>query len=208
MTKNTTGRMSFSRSLRAQFELVLARPLIGVPGGQFQLLRRAARLRSIHEAAVIVRVQVEIDVAGKRAVFVANHGGSARKRNRARLRRCGICAPDGRGDQHRRSCSRSSRKSRCVADVDRIALAPLDVLGDVLAADAGGDRPLHIGDGQSIAGGFGAVHFDIDVKALRRRVRRRRPHLGRRREDLLDLRRRYAESRRASGPESSVPPES
>jgi hypothetical protein len=50
-----------------------------------------------------------------------------------------------------------------IADGDGIAFAALDVLGDVLPADAGGDRALHIAHGQSIARRFLPVHFNVDV---------------------------------------------
>ena len=80
----------------------------------------------------------------------------------------------------------SSRKSRRVADIDGITFAALDILGDVLAADSGGDRALHIAHGQSIARRFRPIYFYVDVESLRDALGKDRPHLRHRPENLLN----------------------
>ena len=114
----------------------------------------------------------------------------------------GICAPVGVAITTRCSCVDVIAKVAAVADVDGIAFAAFDVFGDVFAADAGGDRPLHVRHGQPIARRFGAVDFDIDVKALRDALGEDGAQFGNAAKNLLQSARPLAGCPRRSGPGS------
>ena len=78
----------------AQLKLVFAGPFVGIAGRQREfLLEQVARVRN--EAAVVVRVQIDVDVTGERAVFIADHRRAARERDFRDLSEIGICAPEG-----------------------------------------------------------------------------------------------------------------
>src|SRR5258705_5592298 len=73
-----------------QLELVFTRPFVSKAGWQGEfLLEQIAR--TSNEAAVIIRVQVDVNVASQSAVFIADHGRSARKRDFCHFRNGDLC---------------------------------------------------------------------------------------------------------------------
>src|SRR5713101_5689760 len=117
-----------------QLEFILPRPLVGVTGRQRQLFSKRI-VGAVDEAAVVLRVQVNVNVAGERPILIANHGWPTGERNLGHL-----C------DRNLRA-SRSSNqdpsqlldviaKIAVVADIDWISLAAFDVFGDHFAADS------------------------------------------------------------------------
>src|SRR5713226_8776866 len=63
-----------------QLEFILPRPLVGVTGRQRQLFSKRI-VGAVDEAAVILRVQVNVNVSSERPILIANHGWPAGKRN-------------------------------------------------------------------------------------------------------------------------------
>src|SRR5436190_1844957 len=85
----------------------------------------------------------------------------------------GICAPAGVAISTRRSDSTSSLKSRWVAHVNGIALAPFHVLRHAHAADAGGHGLLDVRNRQPVLRSLEPVHPKGRRRAESRKARRR-----------------------------------
>ena len=119
--------------LGAHLELVFAGPAPRVTGGQRNLLTQQC-IGAIDEAAVIARLQVQIDVAGKGAVFVANHCGAARVVDSRNLAYGNLRAGRRRNQRLRQGVG-SITKIAQVANGNREALAAFDVFGNIHAAD-------------------------------------------------------------------------
>src|SRR5581483_2160901 len=154
----------------AYLEFVFAGPLVGVTGGELEFLAEQP-VRLGYKSAVVPGGEVEIDVSGEKAVLVANHRRTAGEIDRSHLRDRNLRSRR-RRDQDPAQLLHVVAEVAAVAHIDRITLATFDIFGDVLAANAGSDRALHIGDRQTVAGGFGAVDFDIDVEALGHALRK------------------------------------
>src|SRR6185369_10978493 len=65
-----------------------------------------------------------------------------------------------------------------IADVDRVALASLNDLAGVVAADGGRDDGLDVGDRKAEARRGGAIDVDVDVAATGQPFRQGRRHAG------------------------------
>src|SRR5207237_2322022 len=74
-----------------------------------------------------------------------------------------------------------------VANVDGIAFTAFDVLGDVLPANAGGNRTLHILDRQAVTGGLWPIDLDVHIEALRYSLGKDPADIRQSRKQLLDL---------------------
>src|SRR5258708_34897428 len=61
-------------------ELILSRPRVRITCGQAEFLAQEVG-GLIHEPTVVFAVQVDVDVAGELAIFVADHLRAARKGN-------------------------------------------------------------------------------------------------------------------------------
>ena len=139
------------------------------------------------EAAVVFRVQIDVHVAGQRAVFIADHRGSSRERDFRDIGNRNL-GTRGRANQDAPQFLDVVPEVAVVPDIHWIPLATLDVLGDHFAADSRTDRLLHISDSQTIASRLCAVHFDVEIKTLRNAFGKNGAHLRNCREDLLYLR--------------------
>src|SRR5258706_15843823 len=138
---------------------------MGGRGGKGDLGRKGC-LGELHNPAIVLRIEVDIDVAGQGSLFVADHGRASRKRDFGDLLDGNLRA--GRsGDEHAAELLDVVAKIAVVPDVDRIAFAALDVFRDHFTADPRTDRLLDISNGQAVAGSFEPVDFEVDVKALR-----------------------------------------
>src|SRR5713101_8461948 len=169
-----------------EFELVLAGPFVSKAGRQREfLLQQIARMSD--EAAVVFRVQIDVNVAGQRAVFIADHRRAARKRDFRDFGDGNLCAR-GRANQNAPQFLNVVPEVAAIPDIHWIPLAALDVLRDHFAADSRSDRLLHVSNSQTVAGRFRTVHFDVEIKTLRNALRKNGAHLRNRREDLLYLR--------------------
>src|SRR5713101_4256571 len=67
-----------------QLEFVLPRPLVGIASWQGQLLSKRL-VGAVDEAAVILRVQVNVNVSSERPILIANHGWPTGERNLSHL---------------------------------------------------------------------------------------------------------------------------
>src|SRR5229473_4477090 len=139
------------------------------------------------EAAVVFRVQIDVDVAGQRAVFIADHRRTARKRDFRDIRN---------GNLRARGCANQNAPQfldvvpevAAIPDIHGVPLAALDVFSDHFAADSRSDRLLHISNRQTVASRFRTVYFDVEIEALRNAFCENGTHLRNPREDLLYLR--------------------
>jgi hypothetical protein len=82
----------------------------------------------------------------------------------------------------------SIRKVGLVLPSERIAFATFDILGDVLPADAGGDRALHVADSQAVARRCLPIDLYVDIESLRDARGEDRSHLRHRTQNLLNAR--------------------
>src|SRR4029077_8072089 len=74
----------FEALSRPQLKFVFARPLVGVSGGQAQFLLQQSG-SPLNEAAIVARVQVNIDITCELAVFIPDHGRATREGERCDL---------------------------------------------------------------------------------------------------------------------------
>src|SRR2546430_11498363 len=89
----------------------------------------------LHEIAIVPRIEVNVDVAGKSSIFVTDHRGPARKRDSSHFLYWDLCA--GRcSDKDSSEVVHVVTKVAVVADVDGITLAAFDVFGDHFPADS------------------------------------------------------------------------
>src|SRR5215469_12842463 len=182
------GQDHFQAFLRSHLELIFADPFVGVSGRQMESLLELV-VCGAHEIPVVLRLEIDIDVAGEGRVLVADHGRPSRERDSGHLfdRNLG---PGWCANQNSAQLIDIVPEVSVVADIDRIPLAPFDIFRDHSAADTGTDRLLDIGNGQAVTGGLLAVHFDVDVKPLRDAFREDGANVGKGRKGLLDLRAR------------------
>src|SRR5712692_2320860 len=118
----------------SQLELVLAGPMIGESCRQRELLAQLVR-GVVDESSVVFCVQVNVDVTGKLAFLVTDHGWAARERNFGHLLNRDLRS--GRsGNQNPPQLLNVVAEISLIAHVDWIPLAPLDVLLYVHAADS------------------------------------------------------------------------
>src|ERR1700728_3434478 len=89
-----------------------------------------------NEAAIIGAFEIDVDVSCKRAVFVPNHGWAMREGDLRYLPQRNLC-PGWSADQHATHLVDIAAEIPLVADVDGITFSALDVLSDILSADAG-----------------------------------------------------------------------
>src|SRR2546423_8578446 len=105
----------------------------------------------MYKSAVVLRVQVDVNVASELTVFVADHRRATGERNlRHLLNR--YLRPGWSGNEHSIQLSGIIAEIAQVTNVNGITLATLDVLRHVHAADARGNCLLHVGDGQPVLG--------------------------------------------------------
>jgi len=123
-------------------------------------------VRSFHKVTVVPGFEVDVDVTGERAVLVAEHRWTAREGNVDHLLD-GNLRTGGRADQDSSQFIYIVAEIPIVSNVDRVPLAALDVLGDLGAADAGGDGLLHVRYCQPVARRLFAVQFNVQIEALR-----------------------------------------
>src|ERR1700677_4887425 len=121
--------------LGTQFQFVLSRPLKRVICGQGEFVVEEL-ICLCDEAPIVGVLEIDVNVASKRAIFIADHGRSMREGDPRYLTKLNLCARRS-ADQHPTHLLNIVAEVSLIADVDRIALASLDVLSDVLSADAG-----------------------------------------------------------------------
>src|SRR5215471_236309 len=186
------GQDHFQAFLRSHLELIFADPFVGVSGRQMESLLECV-VCGAHEIAVILRLEIDIDVAGESRVLVPEHGRPSRKRDSGYLfdRNLG---PGRCANQNSAQFIDIVPEVSVVADINWIPLATFDIFRDHGAADTGTDRLLHIGNGQAVTGGLLTVHFDVDVKPLRDAFCEDGANVGKGRKGLLDLRARLLDS--------------
>src|SRR5712671_4423693 len=159
------GQNELQALFRSQLELVFARPLIGVARGQLQLLaKHLARL--VYETTVIGSVQVNVDVAGQLAIFVADHGRTAREGHFGHFGN-GNLGAGRRRNQNSVELFDIVAEVALVAYIDRIASASFNIFGNIHASNTRLDRLLNVRDGQAVLGRLRTIDFNIDVEALR-----------------------------------------
>src|SRR6185312_3652259 len=168
----------------AQFKLVFTGPAIGVADGQVQfLLQQIVGL--VNEPAVILRLQIEIHVAGERSIFVANHRWPAREEYSRDIVE-GDLRTGRSSDENAADRIGVVAKIALVTDVDWEALPAFYVLGNIRAAYRRSNDALHVANGQSVARRLRTVHFDVQVKTLRHAFCKNRTGRGQGREQLLN----------------------
>src|SRR5580704_17665847 len=169
-----------------EFELVFAGPFVGEAGRQVEFfLEQIARIPD--EAAVVFRIQIDVNVAGQRAVFIADHRGSPRERDFRDIGTWNLRS-GGSANQDAPQFLDVVPEVAVITDIHGIPLAALDVLGDHFASDSRSDSLLNVSDSQTATSCLRAVHFDVEIKTLRNAFREDGAHLRNRREDLLYLR--------------------
>src|ERR1700681_310345 len=72
------GKNEFQALFGTQLKFVLAGPLVGVSRRQSQFLLQQTR-SLLYEAAIVARVQVDVDVASELAVFISDHRRATRE---------------------------------------------------------------------------------------------------------------------------------
>ncbi len=149
------------------------------------MLKQIARV--CDETAVVFRIQIDVNVAGQCAILIADHGRSPRERDFRDIGNWNLCAR-GCANQDAPQFLDVVPEIAAIADIHGIPLAAFDVLGDHFATDSRRDRLLHVSNGQTVASRLCAIHFDVEIKALRNTFSEDGAHLRNRREDLLYLR--------------------
>src|ERR1700733_14920317 len=88
------------------------------------------------DEATVVRVfEIDENVSGQRAVFVPDHGWAMREGDLRYLPQWNLCS-GWSADQHPTHLLDIVAKVSLVADIDGVAFAALDILCDILSADA------------------------------------------------------------------------
>ena len=109
-------------------------------------------------------VDVDVDVAGEPAVLVADHRGPFEEPDVGELRERDLRPRHRRNERAGELVGVVAELPR-VADVDRVALAPLDRRRDVLAADRRHDDFLDFPDRQAVAGDLPPLQVEVDEVA-------------------------------------------
>src|SRR5438309_2466648 len=109
-----------------------------------------------NEAAVVLRIQVDVYVAGEGSILIADHGRPSGERNLGYFidgnLRAGRCS-----DENSSKFLDVVSKVAVVTDIDRISFAALDVFGHHFAADSESDGLLHIRNCKPITRCFGPI---------------------------------------------------
>src|SRR5206468_11280593 len=121
--------------------------------------------------------QVDIDIASQRAIFVADHRWTVRERNARHLSERNLC-PRWRANQHTAHLVYVVAKVPLIPNIDGISLPPFDVFCNVLSANAGLNRSLHVLNGEAVTSSFCSIDLNVDIKALRHFFSEDRSHLG------------------------------
>ncbi|MNK96910.1 hypothetical protein D3C87_1172210 [compost metagenome] len=141
----------------------MARPGEGVARRQHQLLVHLG-LGLIDEGAYIAAANIHVDPAIEARILAAQHGGFVADIDPGHVRQGDAGAA--RSD-HRQQLQAGHRIPIAlgVAQVDGVALAPLDGLAHLHAAHRGGKHRLHIGDVEAVAGRFEPVDVHLHIAA-------------------------------------------
>ncbi len=141
----------------------MAGPCEGVARRQHQLLAHLG-LGLIDEGADIAAANIDVDPAVEARVFTAQHGGLIADVNPGHVRQRDARAT---WSDHRQQLEAGHRIAIAlgIAQVDGVALAPLDGLAHLHAAHRGGEHRLHIGDVEAVTGCFEPVDIHLDVAA-------------------------------------------
>src|SRR5215831_8275337 len=170
---------------RAQFKLILSGPMEGVAGPKVQPFLEQFRCL-VYKAPIVFGVEIDIDITGELAVFIADHGWSTGERNPRNLLDRDLSA---------RRCRQEYSFQRfhviaevtLVANIHRVALAAFNIFRHIHAANPRSNRFLNVSHRESVSGSFRAVDFHVEVKALRNTLRKERPNLRQSREYLLNV---------------------
>src|SRR5207249_9119362 len=90
-------------------------------------------------------------------------------------------------DQYARQLLQVVAKVALVANVYGIPFTAFDVFGDVLPANAGGYRTLHILNRQAVTGSLWPIDLDVHIEALRYSLGKDGADIRQSRKQLLDL---------------------
>src|SRR5215472_973617 len=148
----------------SKLKLIFAGPVECVARLHLQLVMEQF-IRLVNETAIILGVEINVDVPGELALFVPDHSRSTRERNLRYLLDRYLRA---------RGCSQENSLQRfhiiaeitLIANVHGIALPPLDVFCHIHTADAGGNGFLNVSHGEAITSSFRTIYFHIEVEPL------------------------------------------
>ncbi|MNS61312.1 hypothetical protein D3C72_943360 [compost metagenome] len=141
--------------------LVLTGPGEGVARRQHQLLAHLG-LGLIDERADIAAANIDVDPAVEARIFTAQHGGLVADVDPRHIRQRDTRAARGHQRQQLQAGHRVAI-ALGVAQVDGVALAPLDGLAHLHAAHRGGEHRLHVGNVEAVTGRFQPVDVHLDV---------------------------------------------
>src|SRR5580704_16220696 len=123
------------------------------------------RVRCGNVAARITIGKVDIDVAGKKSVFVANHGGSAANLDRSQFAEGRLVSAAG-GYQHPAQCVDAAAEIAHVTDVYGIALGALIDGRNVVTADGIVQNLLRLLHADAVLRELLALPYDVEEIAL------------------------------------------
>ena len=190
--------MIFEPFFCAQLEFVLAGPFEAVARWHRQLVAKKL-VGLFYEATVVFCVEVDVHISSQRRILIADHRWASRKRNLRQITQRHLsvrwC-----GDKNLAKLIEIVPEVGGVANRDWVAFPSFHILGNVVAANAGGDDALDIAYGQAVSRRFSSIDFDIDVKALRHAFREDRPHFRQRAQNLLHLAAELLDALKAPGP--------
>src|SRR5580700_11138018 len=92
------GKNEFQALLGTQLKFVFAGPLVGVSRRQSQFLSEQTR-SLLDEAAIVARIQVDVDITCELAIFISDHRGATREGKVRYLVNWDLCARRSR-DKH------------------------------------------------------------------------------------------------------------
>src|SRR5258708_8429747 len=140
----------------------------------------------ITEAGRVFCIQINVDIPGELAVFVADHGWAVGKINPRDLLDWDLCA--GRGcNQHATQLLDIIAEIAFIAHVHGISFTAFNVFTDIRSSDSRRDRLLDVSDGKAVFRALCAVYFNIHVKALGHPSAKKERPLRRGRRNLLEL---------------------
>ena len=193
MTASVRGTTSLSRSVARSRYSNCPDQETAYPGGS---LTGAAhrRLHVVDDRAEVPAAHVDVDPARKARVLAAQHRRTLVDRDSGDVLQQQLGALVGHERQLAQTLQGIADLAR-VADIDRIALAALDHLADVVAADGGRDDGLNVGDRETEASRSGAIDLDVDVAAAGQSLGQRRRDAGNALDRRFDLRRQLVDRR-------------
>ena len=147
-----------------QHGLVLAAPAQRVARRNLELFAQH-RVRLVDKALRVAIGEIDVDVACREPVVVADHPGSAADRDFGKLVECDLPLIGTHRNQDPAHRVDIGAVIGIVANVDREALAALDRRGDVLAAHRRGEDILRLTHADAVAGEFLAIPVDIEEVA-------------------------------------------